>query len=114
MDLRVVDAAESSLPPKNAKDRKNLAPLQGAGDLRMLTRRSTSGYPLWAPPAPRPQIAKLQRQANPDARPLNSGKSTTLAAMIDLINANRSGHIVTIEDPIDERGLAKNLGDTVE
>jgi twitching motility protein PilT len=30
-----------------------------------------------------------------------SGKSTTLAAMIDRINAMRSGHIVTIEDPIE-------------
>lgn len=30
-----------------------------------------------------------------------SGKSTTLAAMIDHINAIRSGHIVTIEDPIE-------------
>src|SRR5438132_858803 len=30
-----------------------------------------------------------------------SGKSTTLAAMIDYINATRSGHIVTIEDPIE-------------
>jgi twitching motility protein PilT len=30
-----------------------------------------------------------------------SGKSTTLAAMIDYINANRSEHIMTIEDPIE-------------
>ena len=30
-----------------------------------------------------------------------SGKSTTLAAMIDTINSSRSGHIVTIEDPIE-------------
>jgi len=30
-----------------------------------------------------------------------SGKSTTLAAMIDYRNANRSGHILTIEDPIE-------------
>src|SRR3954468_19150734 len=30
-----------------------------------------------------------------------SGKSTTLAAMIDRINSSRSGHIVTIEDPIE-------------
>ncbi|HYJ85277.1 MAG TPA: type IV pilus twitching motility protein PilT [Pyrinomonadaceae bacterium] len=30
-----------------------------------------------------------------------SGKSTTLAAMIDRINSLRSGHIVTIEDPIE-------------
>src|SRR6478735_9090611 len=30
-----------------------------------------------------------------------SGKSTTLAAMIDYINATRSAHIITIEDPIE-------------
>ncbi|MEW6068000.1 MAG: type IV pilus twitching motility protein PilT [Nitrospirota bacterium] len=30
-----------------------------------------------------------------------SGKSTTLAAMIDLINTNRTDHIMTIEDPIE-------------
>jgi twitching motility protein PilT len=30
-----------------------------------------------------------------------SGKSTTLAAMLDYINASRSRHIVTIEDPIE-------------
>src|SRR5438094_140562 len=30
-----------------------------------------------------------------------SGKSTTLAAMIDRVNTTRSGHIVTIEDPIE-------------
>ena len=30
-----------------------------------------------------------------------SGKSTTLAAMIDRINSTRSGHVVTIEDPIE-------------
>jgi twitching motility protein PilT len=30
-----------------------------------------------------------------------SGKSTTLASMIDCINSSRSGHIVTIEDPIE-------------
>jgi twitching motility protein PilU len=30
-----------------------------------------------------------------------SGKSTTLAAMLDHRNANRSGHIITIEDPIE-------------
>ena len=30
-----------------------------------------------------------------------SGKSTTLAAMIDYRNTNRSGHILTLEDPIE-------------
>lgn len=33
--------------------------------------------------------------------PTGSGKSTTLAAMIDLINATRPDHIITIEDPIE-------------
>src|SRR5689334_1910343 len=33
--------------------------------------------------------------------PTGSGKSTTLAAMIDLINTTRAGHIITIEDPIE-------------
>ena len=33
--------------------------------------------------------------------PTGSGKSTTLAAMIDLINRTRSEHILTIEDPIE-------------
>lgn len=33
--------------------------------------------------------------------PTGSGKSTTLAAMIDLINSTRSMNIVTIEDPIE-------------
>jgi len=33
--------------------------------------------------------------------PTGSGKSTTLASMIDYINDHRSGHIVTIEDPIE-------------
>lgn len=33
--------------------------------------------------------------------PTGSGKSTTLAAMIDRINRYRNGHIITIEDPIE-------------
>ena len=33
--------------------------------------------------------------------PAGSGKSTTLACLIDRINENRSGHIITLEDPIE-------------
>ncbi|WP_251281033.1 type IV pilus twitching motility protein PilT, partial [Enterobacter hormaechei] len=33
--------------------------------------------------------------------PTGSGKSTTLAAMIDYINKNEYGHILTVEDPIE-------------
>ena len=41
--------------------------------------------------------------------PTGSGKSTTLAAMIDYINSTRPDHIITIEDPVEyvyERKLA--------
>ncbi len=33
--------------------------------------------------------------------PTGSGKSTTLASMLDWINSNMAGHIITIEDPIE-------------
>lgn len=33
--------------------------------------------------------------------PTGSGKSTTLASMVDWINRNTDGHIITIEDPIE-------------
>jgi twitching motility protein PilT len=33
--------------------------------------------------------------------PTGSGKSTTLAAMVDVVNTERSGHIMTVEDPIE-------------
>ncbi len=47
------------------------------------------------------KIAEEQRGLILVTGTTGSGKSTTLAAMIDHINAMRSGHIVTIEDPIE-------------
>jgi twitching motility protein PilT len=40
--------------------------------------------------------------------PTGSGKSTTLAAMIDLINQEKQEHILTIEDPIEFLHMHKN------
>ncbi|MFT3692946.1 MAG: type IV pilus twitching motility protein PilT [Kofleriaceae bacterium] len=40
--------------------------------------------------------------------PTGSGKSTTLASMIDRINTQQRGHIVTIEDPIEFQHQHKN------
>ena len=40
--------------------------------------------------------------------PTGSGKSTTLAAMVDWINRNRAEHILTIEDPIEFIHQSKN------
>lgn len=40
--------------------------------------------------------------------PTESGKTTTLAAMIDYINCNKAYHILTLEDPIEYRHKHKN------
>ena len=47
------------------------------------------------------KLCKLSKGLVLVTGPTGSGKSTTLAAMIDLINSNRSEHILTIEDPIE-------------
>ena len=52
-------------------------------------------------PAVLSRFAELKRGLVLVTGPTGSGKSTTLAAIIDLINRTRSGHIVTIEDPIE-------------
>ena len=46
-------------------------------------------------------FAKLHRGLVLVTGPTGSGKSTTLAALIDYINTTRSDHIITIEDPIE-------------
>jgi twitching motility protein PilT len=46
-------------------------------------------------------LAKLHKGMVLVTGPTGSGKSTTLAAMIDYINANRRAHIITLEDPIE-------------
>ena len=46
-------------------------------------------------------FAKLPRGLVLVTGPTGSGKSTTLAAMIDLVNRTRADHIVTVEDPIE-------------
>jgi twitching motility protein PilT len=46
-------------------------------------------------------LADLQRGLVLCTGPTGSGKTTTLAAMIDRINNSRPAHIVTIEDPIE-------------
>jgi twitching motility protein PilT len=51
-----------------------------------------------------PVIAKLSEKPRGlilVTGPTGSGKSTTLAAMIDKINKERKGHIITVEDPIE-------------
>jgi twitching motility protein PilT len=47
------------------------------------------------------QIANYERGLVLVTGPTGSGKSTTLAAMVDYINQNHNKHILTIEDPIE-------------
>ena len=46
--------------------------------------------------------------------PTGSGKSTTLASMVDSINAEREEHILTIEDPIEFLHSHANASSTSE
>ena len=52
-------------------------------------------------PAVVPDLASKARGLILVTGPTGSGKSTTLASIIDYININRHEHIVTIEDPIE-------------
>jgi twitching motility protein PilT len=47
------------------------------------------------------QVSRYEKGLVLVTGPTGSGKSTTLAAMIDLINEELEGHILTIEDPVE-------------
>jgi twitching motility protein PilT len=68
--------------------------------LRVIPDQQKSAASLGLPPV-LDRIAQERRGLILVTGATGSGKSTTLAAMIDYINATRSGHIVTIEDPIE-------------
>jgi twitching motility protein PilT len=46
-------------------------------------------------------FAKMARGLVLVTGPTGSGKSTTLAALVDLVNSTRADHVVTVEDPIE-------------
>jgi twitching motility protein PilT len=54
------------------------------------------------------QIAELKNGLVLVTGPTGSGKSTTLAAIIDLINESKHYHVITIEDPIEFLHQHKN------
>jgi len=59
-------------------------------------------------PAVLKKFAMLNRGLVVVTGPTGSGKSTTLAAMVDYCNKNRRDHIITIEDPIEFVHESKN------
>src|SRR3989441_3406079 len=68
--------------------------------LRVIPDQTKSTAELGLPPVI-DRIAQERRGLILVTGATGSGKSTTLAAIIDQINATRSGHIITIEDPIE-------------
>ncbi len=86
----------------NLRFRANIYYQKGsvAGAFRLIPRRIPQLEELGLPPV----VKKLTLRANGlilVTGPTGSGKTTTMAAMIDLINQTRRCHIVTIEDPIE-------------
>lgn len=74
---------------------------RGAGAVfRTIPSKVLTLEELKAPPVFK-QIADQPRGIVLVTGPTGSGKSTTLAAMIDFINDNEHAHILTIEDPIE-------------
>lgn len=68
--------------------------------IRVLAVKIPAMEDLGLPPITR-ELAMKHRGLILVTGPTGSGKSTTLASMIDYINKNRSSHIMTLEDPIE-------------
>jgi twitching motility protein PilT len=77
-----------------------------AGAFRLVPGRVRTLDELAMPPVLR-QLASLEKGLVVVTGPTGSGKSTTLAAMVDHVNETRKGHILTIEDPIEFRHESK-------
>jgi twitching motility protein PilT len=71
-----------------------------AGSLRLLPEKIPSLESLHLPPVLR-KLAEARQGLVLITGPTGCGKSSTLAAMVDLINTHRRDHVVTIEDPIE-------------
>ena len=68
--------------------------------LRVIPERIPSFEDLALPPVMR-DLCNLSKGLVVITGPTGSGKSTTLAALIDHINRSRAEHIITIEDPVE-------------
>jgi len=75
--------------------------------LRMIPRSIPSPDALGLPPVLR-ELSLRHQGLVLMTGPTGSGKSTTLASLIDLINSTRGCHIITIEDPIEYLHPHKN------
>lgn len=85
-----------------ARFRANIFVQQGAvaGAFRLIPFKIRGFHELGLPPVVQ-ELCKKPRGLILVTGPTGSGKSTTLAAMVDKINTDDHGHIVTIEDPVE-------------
>ena len=85
-----------------ARFRGNMFNQKGAvgGAFRQIPHTMPALQSLGLPPAVN-ELCELPRGLVLVTGPTGSGKSTTLAAMIDKVNRERHEHIVTVEDPIE-------------
>jgi twitching motility protein PilT len=82
--------------------RANIHYQQGtvAGSLRLLPERVPTLESLNLPPMLR-KLAEARQGLILVTGPTGCGKSSTLAALLDLVNTHRRDHVVTIEDPVE-------------
>ncbi len=71
-----------------------------AGSLRLLPEKVPTLESLHLPPGLR-RLAETRQGLVLVTGPTGCGKSSTLAALVDLINTHRRDHVVTIEDPVE-------------
>jgi len=88
--------------PDLARFRANIFLQKGeiSGSFRVIPSEIKSLDDLHLPPVFK-ELCSIPRGLILVTGPTGSGKSTTLAAMVDHINQNRYEHIVTVEDPIE-------------
>lgn len=88
--------------PKVSRFRVNVYRQRGSvgAAFRAIPHRIRSLSELGVPASVEP-FAQLPRGLVLVTGPTGSGKSTTMASLLDVANRTRSGHIVTIEDPIE-------------
>lgn len=94
--------------PEGFRQRVNIYRQQGsfAAAIRFLNDTIPDFEELQLPPIIR-KLANEPRGLILVTGPTGSGKSTTLAAMLDYINVNKALHILTIEDPVEYKHTHK-------
>lgn len=92
----------SGLTPDGARMRVNVYHQRNnlAASIRLLENKTPTFANLGLPDTVR-KLAEEPRGMVLVTGPTGSGKTTTLAAMIDYINRNQAKHVMTIEDPIE-------------